>query len=144
LSQSVISGDTLVLIGKGSNSGPPQEITVTLASVQSPRISRGPQQLQEDPFAFESREFLRKLCIGKNVVFRIVYCVTSISKYFGDIEFLFTQCHNKYSLNINCSAAITLQKFSDLGDQYAVLFRTCLKESALKEGGGYWSCRVVT
>jgi staphylococcal nuclease domain-containing protein 1 len=66
---------------------PPQEITITLASLQAPRISRGPQQTTEDQFAWESREFLRKLCIGKTVTFKIVYCVASINRTFGDIYF---------------------------------------------------------
>ena len=76
-----------MLVGKAAGNGPPQEITITLASLQAPRISRGPQQSTEDPFAFESREFLRKLCIGKTVSFKIVYCVTSINRTFGDIYF---------------------------------------------------------
>jgi staphylococcal nuclease domain-containing protein 1 len=84
--QAVLSGDTVVLVGKAT-SGPPQEITITLASLQAPRISRGPQQSSEDPFAWESREFLRTLCIGKTVSFKIVYCVTSINRTFGDIYF---------------------------------------------------------
>jgi hypothetical protein len=63
----VISGDTLVLVGKPgpAAAGPPKEITVTLASLVAPSISRGPRQASEDPFAWESREFLRNLCIGK-------------------------------------------------------------------------------
>lgn len=80
-----------MLIGKSLATGPPQEITVTLASIQAPKISRGPQQALEEPFAFESREFLRKLCVGKPVIFRIIYVLTansknSISKYFGDVD----------------------------------------------------------
>lgn len=75
------------MVGKAASGGPPQEITITLASLQAPRISRGPQQSNEDPFAFESREFLRKLCIGKSVSFKIVYCVTSINRTFGDVYF---------------------------------------------------------
>ena len=75
-----------MLIGKASPNGPPQEITVTLASLNAPRISRGPQQSTEDPFAYESKEFLRKIAIGKSVTFRIVYCVTNINKYFGDVD----------------------------------------------------------
>jgi staphylococcal nuclease domain-containing protein 1 len=83
----VLSGDTVILVGKAVGSGPPQEITITLASLQAPRISRGPQQSVEDASAWESREFLRKLCIGKTVTFKIVYCVISINRTFGDIYF---------------------------------------------------------
>ena len=72
-------------MGKASGNGPPQEITITLASIQAPRISRGPQQASEDPFAWESREFLRKICVGKTVNFRVIYVVTSIGRTFGDV-----------------------------------------------------------
>lgn len=72
-------------MGKATTSGPPQEITITFASLQAPKISRGPQQLTEEPFAFEAREFLRKTCIGKTVVFSIIYCVTSFNRTFGDV-----------------------------------------------------------
>lgn len=83
----MLSGDTVVLVGKAQGSGPPQEITVTLASLQAPRISRGPQQTTEDVSAWESREFLRRLCIGKTVTFKVVYCVASINRTFGDVYF---------------------------------------------------------
>lgn len=86
--QAVLSGDTVVLVGKATGNGPPQEIAITLASLQAPRISRGPQQVTEDPFAWESREFLRKLCIGKSVSFKIIYCVANINRTFGDVFFL--------------------------------------------------------
>jgi staphylococcal nuclease domain-containing protein 1 len=77
-----------VLVGKNNGSGPPQEITITLASLQAPRVSRGPQQSTEDAFAWESREFLRKLCIGKTVSFKVIYCVANINRTFGDVYFL--------------------------------------------------------
>ena len=34
----------------------------------------------DEPFAFQSREFLRKLCIGKKVAFTIEYSVQSIGR----------------------------------------------------------------
>ena len=86
MTQAVLSGDTLVLVGKATGNAAPQEITVTLASVQAPRISRGPQQATEDPFAFESREFLRKICVGKPASFRVIYCVSSINRTFADVN----------------------------------------------------------
>lgn len=78
------------MVGKATGSQPPQEITVTLASLQAPRISRGPSQTTEEPYAWESKEFLRKLCVGKPVTFHIVYCVTSINRTFADVEMLVT------------------------------------------------------
>lgn len=81
--KSVVSGDTLVLVGKATN-GPPPEITITLSYVQCPKIARGPSQTDE-AFAWESREFLRALCVGKSVMFRVTQTVSSINRIFGDV-----------------------------------------------------------
>ena len=82
----MFSGDTIVVVGKAVGNVPPQEITLTLASIQAPRISRGPAQNVEEPYGWECRELLRKYCIGKAVSFRIIYCVSNISKNFADVE----------------------------------------------------------
>lgn len=81
--KSVVSGDTLVLVGKATN-GPPPEISITLAHVQCPKIARGPSQVDE-PFAWESREFLRNLAIGKTVSFKVTQTALSINRTFGDV-----------------------------------------------------------
>jgi staphylococcal nuclease domain-containing protein 1 len=83
LLQSVVSGDTLVLVGKAT-SGPPPEITITLTHVQCPKIARGPSQTDE-AYAWHSREYLRSLCVGKAVTFRVTQTVSSISRTFGDV-----------------------------------------------------------
>lgn len=59
---------------------------MTLASIAAPKISRGPSQNVEEPLGWESRESLRKYCIGKAVTFKIVYCVSSINRAFADVE----------------------------------------------------------
>lgn len=81
--KAVLSGDTVVLVGRAS-SGPPLEITITLSYVQCPKIARGPSQVDE-PFAWESREFLRALCVGKKVTFKVTQTVLSINRTFGDV-----------------------------------------------------------
>ena len=82
----MFSGDTIVVVGKAVGNFPPQEITLTLASIQAPRISRGPSQNVEEPFGWECRELLRKYCIGKTVSFRVVYCVSNLNKNYADVE----------------------------------------------------------
>lgn len=59
---------------------------MTLASIQAPRISRGPSQTAEEPYGWECRELLRKYCIGKQVTFRILYFVSMINRTFADVE----------------------------------------------------------
>ncbi len=82
----MLSGDTIVVVGKAVGNAPPQEIVLTLASTAAPRISRGPTQNVEEPLGWESRELLRKYCIGKAVTFKIIYCVSSINRAFADVE----------------------------------------------------------
>ncbi|MCO5577351.1 hypothetical protein L7F22_031180 [Adiantum nelumboides] len=64
-------------------SGPPPEKTITLSSLSAPRLAR--RGGQDDPFAWESREFLRKRCIGEDVIFRVDYVVPSINREFGSV-----------------------------------------------------------
>ncbi|KAH9309743.1 hypothetical protein KI387_037654, partial [Taxus chinensis] len=40
---------------------------------------------EDEPFAWQSREFLRKLCIGKEVTFRVDYTVPTINREFGSV-----------------------------------------------------------
>jgi staphylococcal nuclease domain-containing protein 1 len=39
----------------------------------------------DEPFAWESREFLRKLCIGKEVTFRVDYTAPNVGREFGTV-----------------------------------------------------------
>lgn len=136
--KAVLSGDTVVLMGKPQN-GPPPELQLSLASLQAPKLARGPQMTDEvgacacvassvvwrsldrsdlcwvalaldarlqnamanangfdanrfrvcwgneQPFAWQSREYLRNLVIGKRVEFRVDYKVAAINRDFGTI-----------------------------------------------------------
>jgi staphylococcal nuclease domain-containing protein 1 len=62
--KSVLSGDTLVL---ASPNNPAAERTLSLAFVSAPRLSKD----GDEPFAFQSREFLRNLVVGKQVKFSV-------------------------------------------------------------------------
>uniref|UniRef100_A0A915CT61 Staphylococcal nuclease domain-containing protein 1 n=1 Tax=Ditylenchus dipsaci TaxID=166011 RepID=A0A915CT61_9BILA len=68
----VISGDAVVLQGPAQN-GPPKEVTVYLANINSPRLARRPVDdsdgSPDEPYAWEAREFLRKKIVGQTVVF---------------------------------------------------------------------------
>ncbi|CAI5976211.1 unnamed protein product [Closterium sp. NIES-64] len=64
-------------------SGPPPEKTLTLASLIAPKMAR--RDGRDEPFAWESREFLRKKCIGQEVVFKVDYAVPSIHREFGNV-----------------------------------------------------------
>ncbi|KAH7913925.1 hypothetical protein BJ138DRAFT_1215342 [Hygrophoropsis aurantiaca] len=66
--KSVISGDTLVLRGRAGPQGqPPKERILHLADVTAPRM--GNTTREDEPWAFESRDFLRALAVGKEISF---------------------------------------------------------------------------
>ncbi|EME45048.1 hypothetical protein DOTSEDRAFT_170194 [Dothistroma septosporum NZE10] len=62
--KSVLSGDTLILQNKNR-----QERTLSLAFINAPRLQ------SDEPSSFESREFLRKLVVGKPVRFSVLYSI---------------------------------------------------------------------
>ncbi|EDL45751.1 hypothetical protein, conserved [Plasmodium vivax] len=70
----VVSADTYVLAG-AKKGGVAQERQVSLACIQCPRLFMKSQNVEksEEAFAWESREFIRKMIIGKNVSFVVEY-----------------------------------------------------------------------
>ncbi|KAK7472782.1 hypothetical protein VKT23_000889 [Stygiomarasmius scandens] len=68
----VISGDSLVLRGRPGPQGQrPKERVLHLADVSAPRM--GSSNREDEPWAFESREFLRALAVGKEVSFTSIH-----------------------------------------------------------------------
>jgi len=74
--KSVLSGDTLVLV---SPNNPSAERTLSLAYVSAPRLSKD----GDEPFAFQSREFLRSLAVGKQVKVSISYTIPNSGREYG-------------------------------------------------------------
>mmetsp|Transcript_17783 Transcript_17783/g.35783 ORF Transcript_17783/g.35783 Transcript_17783/m.35783 type:complete len:86 (+) Transcript_17783:125-382(+) len=63
--QSVLSGDTVVLLGKPAQPNlPPPQVLFTLSSVSAPRLASKANPT-DDPGAFSAREWLRPQVIGK-------------------------------------------------------------------------------
>jgi len=89
--KAVLTGDTIVVTGREKTGGPPREREITLANITAPRFGRKKSEkkpeIKDEPFAWASRESLRKRVIGKNVSFTIEYR-TPQSKEFGNIKFL--------------------------------------------------------
>ncbi|KAL1838683.1 hypothetical protein VTJ49DRAFT_2409 [Mycothermus thermophilus] len=74
--KSVLSGDTLVLT---SPNNPAAERTLSLAYVSAPRLSKD----GDEPYAFQSREFLRNLVVGKQVKFSVSYTIPNSGREYG-------------------------------------------------------------
>ncbi|KAI5464084.1 hypothetical protein BGZ63DRAFT_401063 [Mariannaea sp. PMI_226] len=74
--KSVLSGDTLILT---SPNNPAAERTFSLAYVTAPHLKRE----GDEPFAFQSREYLRNLVVGKPVQCTVHYTIPGSGREFG-------------------------------------------------------------
>ncbi|KAI6089292.1 hypothetical protein F4821DRAFT_268462 [Hypoxylon rubiginosum] len=74
--KSVLSGDTLVLT---SQNNPSAERIFSLAFVTGPHLKRE----GDEPFAFQSRDYLRSLAVGKVVQCTILYTIPTSGKDYG-------------------------------------------------------------
>jgi len=85
----VLSGDSIIIRGQPKG-GPPPERQISLANINAPRLARRPNpniegsvETQDEPFAWECREFLRKKLIGKEVFFYKEYTVPGSGREYG-------------------------------------------------------------
>ena len=74
--KSVLSGDSLIL---SSIENPDKERTLSLAYCTSPHLKKE----GDEQWAFESRDALRKLVVGKNVQFQILYAIPNTKREYG-------------------------------------------------------------
>lgn len=92
--KAVPSGDSLVLMGRTAQGGPPPEKLLQLASLVAPRLARRDPGSRDEPFACASREHLRRKLIGKPVTFRTEFVINGRdhgSVYVGDTSVATTQ-----------------------------------------------------
>ncbi|KAJ7251525.1 hypothetical protein B0H12DRAFT_1119396 [Mycena haematopus] len=85
--KSVLSGDSLVLRGRAGPQGqPPKERILHLADIAAPRL--GTSTREDEPWAYESREFLRALAVGKEISFISTHSLPNdeVTRDFGSAE----------------------------------------------------------
>ncbi|KAJ7346725.1 hypothetical protein DFH08DRAFT_914727 [Mycena albidolilacea] len=85
--KSVISGDSLVLRGRAGPQGqPPKERILHLANIAAPRL--GTSTREDEPWAYESREFLRAFAVGKEISFVSTHSLPNdeVTRDFGTAE----------------------------------------------------------
>lgn len=80
--KAVNSGDSIVLVGQPLSPGsmPPEKL-MTLSGIEAPKIGRGKKA--DEPFAYASREFLRKLLIGQLVGFSVTQVNEATGRSYG-------------------------------------------------------------
>ena len=83
LIKGVISGDCVIISGKLSTKDElPKETILYLAGISCPKIGNQ-NKLEDEPFGFDSREFVRKLINGKVGKYQIDY--TNKDKNYGQL-----------------------------------------------------------
>ncbi len=92
----VLDGGAVVIRGQPRN-GPPPERILALAEIDAPRLGRRPQQspaggtaspaTPDEAYAWESREFLRKLLVGKSVLGSVSHTVPTSGREYGAVLF---------------------------------------------------------
>ncbi|GER45585.1 nuclease domain-containing protein [Striga asiatica] len=133
--KAVPSGDSLVIMGNTKAEIPPEK-TITLSSLMAPKLAPRRGGLDE-PFAWESREFLRKLCIGKEVTFRVDYTVPSINREFGSV---FLGDKNVALLVVAAGWAKVREQGQQKGEASPFLTELLrLEEQAKQQGLGRWN-----
>ncbi|XVE56474.1 hypothetical protein DITRI_Ditri04bG0013100 [Diplodiscus trichospermus] len=133
--KAVPSGDSLVVAAMSNRAGPPPEKTITLASLIAPRLAR--RGGVDEPFAWDSREYLRKLCIGKEVTFRVEYTVPSIGREFGSV---YLGDKNVAMLVVSEGWAKVREQGQQKGEASPFLAELLrLEEQAKQQGLGRWS-----
>jgi len=90
--KAVPSGDTLVILQVDkTQQGLPVERSITLSSIQAPLLGRKksenrPEKTEDEPFAWASRDYLRRKAIGKTVVYTIEYKNPTNNKEYGVVS----------------------------------------------------------
>lgn len=74
--KSVLSGDSLILC---SQTNPDAEKTLSLAYCTSPHLKKD----GDEQWAFESRDALRKLAVGVNIQFTVLYTIPNTKREYG-------------------------------------------------------------
>mmetsp|Transcript_4441 Transcript_4441/g.10994 ORF Transcript_4441/g.10994 Transcript_4441/m.10994 type:complete len:147 (+) Transcript_4441:71-511(+) len=77
--KSISSGDRLCIVGK-VRSGPPPEKEIVLSGVSAPRLGTFDGSRPSEPFAQDAREYMRRLLIGKPVIFKIDYAIPNSNR----------------------------------------------------------------
>ncbi|CAG7896036.1 unnamed protein product [Brassica rapa] len=135
--KAVTSGDCLVITALAqSRPGPPPEKTITLSSLMAPKLAR--RGGIDEPFAWESREFLRKLCIGKEITFKVDYKVEAIGREFGSV---YLGSENLAKLVVQNGWAKVREPGQQNKDKVSPYVAELLQveEMAKQEGLGRWS-----
>lgn len=132
----VNSGDSIVIRALGKN----LEKTIMLSQINSPRLGRAPKDSAvepDQPYAFEAREFLRKKCVGKEVIF-VKEATTSSGTDRGTL-YLGKDISTAENMNeaLISAGLVEVRRLNKPNEEEARL--VALEEQAKSSGLGKWS-----
>uniref|UniRef100_A0A336MH54 CSON001629 protein n=1 Tax=Culicoides sonorensis TaxID=179676 RepID=A0A336MH54_CULSO len=133
----VLSGDC-VIIRAQPRGGPPPEKHFIIANVTAPKLGRKAGQSEEvkdEPMAWESREFLRKLIIGKEVYFSSDKIVNS-DRIYGNI-YLDKDGNSNVSHILVSEGMVSVRRENTKSSETAILIE--LEEAAKANLKGKWN-----
>jgi len=140
----VPSGDQVVVVASNALQGVashaaalPAEKRITIAAINAPRLGRRDGTTQDEPFAWGSRENLRKTLIGKPVVFKIDYAVESIGREFGTV-FVNEKENAAYAQIAGGWARVKETRNANEVSPYAEQFKQA-EDRAKQSGLGLWN-----
>ncbi|GBF98194.1 hypothetical protein Rsub_10694 [Raphidocelis subcapitata] len=135
----VLSGDSLTIVGGAKPGTVPAEKRLTLSSLIAPKLGKRDGTTKDEPFAWQSREFLRKKLIGQSVVFRIDYVVEAIgNKEFGSVFLPSGQQSENVSLSIVQNGWAKVRETGSQQSPYVEELRKA-QEAAQQAGAGLWT-----
>ncbi|KNE68591.1 hypothetical protein AMAG_12757 [Allomyces macrogynus ATCC 38327] len=81
----ILSGDSLVL-KESATSPPASERTVSLAYLVSPRLASSKRgQANDEPYAYDARETMRRVLVGKDIALRVDYSNPTTGREFCSV-----------------------------------------------------------
>ncbi|KAI8325459.1 hypothetical protein GQ54DRAFT_217579 [Martensiomyces pterosporus] len=141
------SGDSLVLRATQRGNQPPPERTLGLAYIQAPHLGNAKKGIPDEPFALESREFLRRRVVSKAVKFTVRY-KTGGGREYGSVYLGPKETTDEVSVmlvhegwaKVTDNARSQLSR-SDSTDEEAELIERLLEEEEYARKGrrGMWS-----
>lgn len=134
--------------------GPPPERTLCFSNITAPRLARranpnveGSAETKDEPCAWQSREFVRKRLIGKEVLFTIEYKTPAATREYGCV-YLPKDPSGETKENITellvAEGLVELRRSGLRADDENAQRLFALEEAAKAAGKGKWNEEVIT
>jgi len=140
--KSIVSGDTIIIKGRAVN-GPPPEKIISFSNVEAPKLGIQSDPSREEPFALQSRDYLRKLLVGKEVSYEIDYTTTTNRRDFGSISIPKVIEGETNITRIMVKKGLLKVRKNDRNNSEEHEYLTQLEQQAQKENKGLWAKDVT-